>query len=104
MGDMGPTRMDINEVEICDSHTDETSAAKQVMHSGSDTGDFNTKDIQILDTGSFGEVMKLMKLKTQTQKPIGGHADKILFDGDVVWKKVPHGPTGMAELAFLKHA
>jgi len=74
------------------------------MHSGSDTDDFNTKDIQILDTGSFGEVMKLMKLKTQTQKPIGGHADKILFDGDVVWKKVPHGPTGMAELAFLKHA
>lgn len=95
--------MDKKEMEIRHSHTDETLAAMEVMASCADSGDFDRKYIQKI-SGSFGQARKLMKLKTQKQKPIGGHADKILFDGDLLWKKVPLGKTGIAELAFLKLA
>lgn len=35
-------------------------------------------------------------------EPMGGHAEDIMFDADLVWKRGPRGSKGLAELAFLK--
>merc|ERR1712137_98977 len=33
---------------------------------------------------------------------MGGHAEDIMFDDDLVWKRGPRGSKGLAELSFLK--